>query len=76
MKKQPRTILYTEEQQKAMREVYIAGVDLARARTDLEEATAYAREKVEEALLLGIHYKELKGLSQSFTYRVLKKIAA
>lgn len=71
-----RTILYTAEQQAAMNAVIEAGQALAEARASAEQATVDARRAVEHALLLGIHYKELRGLSQSFTYRVLKTLAA
>ncbi len=74
--KQERTIIYTAEQRYAMLAVEEAGRALTEARANLSDATEEARSAVERALRLGIHYKELKGLSRSFTYRVLTKIAA
>lgn len=74
--KQKRTIIYTAEQRYAILAVAEAGADLRRARAEEGKARERAKTAVERALTLGIHYKELEGLPQSFTYRVLKKIAA
>ena len=70
----PRKIIYTPEQEDAMEAVYEAGIRLYEARIDVANATRHAQQAVRDALLLGIHYKELRGLSQSFKYRVLKSL--
>lgn len=71
-----RTIIYTDEQRAAMAAVLAAGIALQEARAEVTVATERARRAVRHALLLGIHYKELKGLSKSFTYRVLTETLA
>ena len=74
--KRKRLIIYTPEQLAAIAAVEDAGADLAQARLDVSLATEKARSAVRDALLLGVHYKELKGLNHSFTYRVLQDISA
>lgn len=71
-----RLIMYTEEQRAAIAAVADAGRALDEARAATAAATNEARAAVRHALTLGIHYKELRGLSQSFTYRVLSDMRA